>query len=199
MHVWLIPESAGSPNKVTVYLTVYVWPRGVLRNEEDGRCKSKTDNNNKLMAFTSAATSFIQNICTPGRVTRWKLGDILPVDGGKLIVVSLPQRKNRKYKCGQLLVNTNTSLSLPVLCKHICPILPSVQFCSNECKWVWKQMTCMVFYYVPDTVFPEAGMRTGMCCCSASAQREKTYEPIMLKEKEETRETCREKQIETGT
>lgn len=34
-------------------------------------------------------------------------------------------------------------------------------------------MTCLAFYYVPDTVFPEAGMRTGMCCCSASAQREK--------------------------
>ena len=58
-------------------------------------------------------------------------------------------------------------------------------------------MTCLAFYYVPDTVFPEAGMWTGMCCCSASAQREKNLSCYHAggKEREEYEKTGERKRV----
>lgn len=52
-------------------------------------------------------------------------------------------------------------------------------------KWVWKQMTCLAFYYVLDTVFSGVGMWTGMCCCSVKAQGEKKLPGRRVWEKEE--------------
>lgn len=46
-------------------------------------------------------------------------------------------------------------------------------------------MTCLAFYYVLDTVFSGAGMRTGMCCCSVKAQGEKKLPHHRVWEKEE--------------
>lgn len=61
-------------------------------------------------------------------------------------------------------------------------------------------MTCLAFYYVPDTVFPEAGMWTGMCCCAARAQREKNLPCYHAREKKKRGAERQEReQRETGT